>query len=84
MLQDKINLAIKFEIQGQSQKALDIYKELLKENPENDEIKDAIKRIAGFRKKFLGVNEKSKEFFINMKTDEEFKKFERWLLQIWN
>jgi hypothetical protein len=62
---------------------LDIYKEVLKKDPNNSEAKIAIRRLSGMRKKFLGVDESMKDFFVKMDSEVEFKEFERWLAKIW-
>ncbi len=72
-----------FELQGHKEEALEIYKEILKKDPENSEAKIGIRRLSGVRKKYSGVNEKMKSFFINMDTQEEFREFERWLIRKW-
>ncbi|WP_324170454.1 hypothetical protein [Sulfurimonas sp.] len=76
-----LTLANIYELQGLKDEALDIYKNLLKENPLNSEAKIAIKRLSGERRKFLNVNTQMKEFFLKMEVDVEFNEFERWLLK---
>ncbi len=77
-----LTLASIYELQGLKAEALEIYKELLMANPENKEAKIAIKRLSGIRKKYLGVNEDMKKFFLNMNSEVEFLEFERWLIQL--
>ena len=79
-----LTLANIYELQGLKEEALEIYKEILKKNPQNSEAKIAIRRLSGMRKKFLHVNTQMKDFFLKMDTDVEFKEFERWLLKLWN
>ncbi|WP_321778283.1 tetratricopeptide repeat protein [Sulfurimonas sp.] len=76
-----LTLANIYELQGLKDEALDIYKNILKENPTNSEAKIAIKRLSGERRKFLNVNTQMKEFFLKMEADVEFNEFERWLLK---
>ena len=64
--------------------ALEIYKEILKKDPNNSDAKIAIRRLSGMRKKFLGVNNEMKAFFVQMDEEAEFIQFERWLLRAWN
>ncbi len=78
-----VTLANIYELQGLKEEALEIYKEILQNDPENTEAKVAIRRLSGMRKKFLGVDEGMKEFFIKMEEEIEFKEFERWLTKIW-
>jgi len=77
-----LTLASIYELQGLRDEALKIYKDILKADPGNKEARVAIKRLSGIRKKFSGVDEQMKDFFINMEDEVEFLEFERWL--IWN
>ncbi|MBE0495021.1 MAG: hypothetical protein IBX45_01290 [Campylobacterales bacterium] len=79
-----LTLASVYELQGLKEEALEIYKKILKKEPQNKEAKVAIRRLCGIRKKYLGVNEEMKGFFINMDTEVEFMEFERWLAKLWN
>ncbi len=79
-----LTLASIYELQGLKEEALEIYKEILKNDSENKEAKIAIKRLSGIRKNFSGVNEEMKDFFLNMDSEVEFLEFERWLLKLWN
>ena len=79
-----LTLANIYELQGLKEEALDIYKEVLKKDPQNSDAKIAIRRLSGMRKKFLKVNEEMKDFFLKMETEVEFNEFERWLLKAWN
>lgn len=78
-----LTLASIYELQGLKSEALEIYKELLKKDSNNKEAKIAIKRLSGLRKKYLGVDEDMKNFFVNMDSEVEFSEFERWLAK-WN
>ena len=79
-----LTLANIYELQGLKEEALNIYKEVLKKDPQNSDAKIAIRRLSGMRKKFLNVDSQMKEFFIKMDTEVEFNEFERWLLSSWN
>jgi len=79
-----LTLANIYELQGLKEEALDIYKEVLKKDPQNSDAKIAIRRLSGMRKKFLNVNEEMKEYFLKMDTEVEYNEFERWLLKAWN
>jgi tetratricopeptide (TPR) repeat protein len=79
-----LTLANIYELQGLKEEALEIYKEILKKDPSNSDAKIAIRRLSGMRKKFLGVNNEMKTFFVQMDEKEEFIQFERWLLRAWN
>ncbi|WP_024955618.1 tetratricopeptide repeat protein [Sulfurospirillum arcachonense] len=78
-----LTLASIYELQGLKSEALEIYKDLLKKDPNNKEAKIAIKRLSGLRKKYPNVNEDMKKFFVNMDSEVEFLEFERWLVK-WN
>jgi len=79
-----LTLANIYELQGLKEEALEIYKEILKKDPNNPDAKIAIRRLSGMRKKFLGVNSEMKSFFVQMDDESEFIQFERWLLRAWN
>ncbi|MCK9256713.1 MAG: tetratricopeptide repeat protein [Sulfurospirillaceae bacterium] len=79
-----LTLATIYELQGLKEDALKIYKEILKKDPNNKESKVAIRRLSGIRKRFEGVNEEMKEFFILMDSEVEFIEFERWMVKLWN
>ena len=77
-----LTLASIYELQGLKDEALEIYTQVLKDDPQNSDAKIAIRRLSGIRKKFLGCNEQMKDFFIGMDSDVEFLEFERWLVQL--
>ena len=77
-----LTLASIYELQGLKEEALEIYKEVLKNDPQNSEAKVAIRRLSGIRKRFLGCNEQMRDFFIAMDSQVEFIEFERWLVQL--
>ncbi len=79
-----LTLANIYELQGLKSEALDIYKEVLKNDPSNSDAKIAIRRLSGMRKKFLNVNTQMKDFFLKMDDEIEINEFERWLLKLWN
>ena len=79
-----LTLANIYELQGLKEEALEIYKEVLKKDPQNSDAKIAIRRLSGMRRKFLKVNTQMKDYFLKMDTDVEFIEFERWLLKAWN
>jgi tetratricopeptide (TPR) repeat protein len=77
-----LTLAQIYELQGLKEEALEIYKEVLKKDPDNAEARAAIHRLSGVRRHFPGVNEKMRDFFIEMDSDAEFAEFERWLAKL--
>ena len=78
-----LTLANIYELQGLKDEALEIYKDVLKRDPDNSEAKIAIRRLLGMRKKFTGLNTQMKDFFVEMDSKVEFLEFERWLLKLW-
>ena len=78
-----LTLAAIYELQGLKAEALEIYKEILKKEPQNNEARVAIRRLSGIRKKHSGINEEMKDFFIKMENQSQFDTFERWLLKLW-
>jgi tetratricopeptide (TPR) repeat protein len=58
-----LTLANIYELQGLKEEALEIYKEVLRRDPQNSDAKIAIRRLSGMRRKFLNVNSQMKEFF---------------------
>ena len=79
-----LTLANIYELQGLKEEALDIYKAVLKKDPNNGDAKIAIRRLSRMRKKFLNVNQEMKDYFLKMENEVEFNEFERWLLKAWN
>ncbi len=78
-----LTLAEVYELQGLKDEALEIYKDMLNENPNNLDAKRGMKRVRGLREEFSGVDKKMLNFFIDMDTKSEFVEFERWLVGIW-
>ncbi|MDR1911737.1 MAG: tetratricopeptide repeat protein [Helicobacteraceae bacterium] len=74
-----LTLASIYELQGLKNEAIEIYRDILAEDPENIEARLALIRLSGVRRKFEGVNLQMKEFFIKMDSPLEFAEFERWL-----
>jgi len=77
-----VTLAQIYEMQGLKDEALQIYREILKKDPNNRDAKVAIRRLSGIYRHFNGVNEAMKRFFIAMDTEDEFLQFEEWLSQL--
>lgn len=79
-----LTLASIYEFQGHKEDALEIYKDILKEEPQNKEAIAAVRRLSGIHKKYTGVNMQMRDFFLSMKTEIEYREFERWLGRVWN
>ncbi len=71
-----ITLARIYEKQGHLADALQIYEAHLQKNPSDPELKKAVIRL---RK----INTKALKYFMEMHTDAQFLKFERWLGKSW-
>lgn len=57
-----------YEAQGLKDEALEIYKNILKEDPDNQNAIDAVRRLSGFRSKHKDLNTQMLDFFINRKA----------------
>lgn len=81
-MKNTITEALIYEAQGLKDDALEIYKNILKQDPSNKDALNAINRLSGLRKERVIKNEQMKEFFIRMKSDEEINEFKRWLIRL--
>ncbi|WP_079463813.1 tetratricopeptide repeat protein [Campylobacter jejuni] len=82
MMKNTVTEASIYEAQGLKDEALEIYKNILKEDPNNQNAIDAVRRLSGFRSSIKDLNTQMLDFFINMKSDEEINEFKRWLIKI--
>lgn len=82
MRNSTVTEALIYESQGLKDDALKVYRNILKNDPENKEAIGAIRRISGLRKRRSDVNAKMLDFFINMKTKNEIDEFKLWLTKI--
>ncbi len=73
-----------YELQGYKEEALEIYKNILRNDPYHKEAKAGVKRIIGMRKRFENPNREMIAFFDKLSCELERKEFERWLVKIWN
>lgn len=81
-MKNTITEASIYEAQGLKEEALEIYKNILKKDPSNQNAIDAVRRLSGFRSKHKDLNAQMLDFFINMKSDTEINEFKRWLVKI--
>ncbi len=72
-----VTLAKIYEKQGHLADALEIYEEHLRKNPKDKALREAVLRL---RK----INTKALKYFMEMHSEEQFLKFERWLCKPWN
>ncbi len=66
-----------YENQCHIEDALKIYKEILKNDKTNQEVKRAIARITN-------IDTKKVSYFVKMHTKEHFEAFEKWLVKPWS
>ncbi|AJC94289.1 hypothetical protein FVD15_02675 [Campylobacter volucris] len=71
-----------YEAQGLKSEALEIYKNILKQDPQNKNAIDAIRRLSGLRSNHEDLNYEMLDFFVNMKSEEEINEFKRWLIKL--
>lgn len=81
-MKNTITEASIYEAQGLKEEALEIYKNILKKDPSNQNAIDAVRRLSGFKSKHKDLNAQMLDFFINMKSDTEINEFKRWLVKI--
>ena len=71
-----------YEAQGLKNEALEIYKNILKAEPKNQDAIDAVRRLSGLGGKHKDLNTQMLDFFNTMKSKEEINEFKRWLIKI--
>lgn len=81
-MKNTITEALIYEAQGLQDDALLVYRNILKNEPSNKDAVSAIRRLSGLRKRDPNLNEQMRDFFINMKSDEEIIEFKRWLIRL--
>lgn len=79
-----LTLASIYELQGHRREAAEIYKEILKRDPQNIESKIALKRLLSNRKSYGKAEKEMLDLFVKMDSEIEYSEFERWLLRLWN
>ncbi|HHD83482.1 MAG TPA: tetratricopeptide repeat protein [Campylobacteraceae bacterium] len=72
-----LTLARIYEKQGHLADALQIYREHLRKNPEDRELRAAVLRLKH-------INTKALKYFMEMHSEAQFLKFEKWLAKSWN
>ncbi|MDY3133333.1 MAG: hypothetical protein SOW11_04980 [Campylobacter lanienae] len=83
-MKETITEALIYENQGLRDEALEIYKNILKHDPNNQEARSAIRRLSGLKRKNSETNEQMLEFYLNLKEDDAagIREFKRWLIKI--
>lgn len=79
-----ITEALIYENQGLRDEALEVYKNILMRDPNNQEARSAIRRLSGLKRKNGETNEQMLEFYLNLKenNDAGIREFKRWLIKI--
>lgn len=71
-----------YEEQGLREEALEIYKNILKRDKNNQAAKEGIYRLSGDKVHKLELNLLMYDFFMNAKSEQEYNEFKRWLINI--
>jgi len=79
-----LTLASIYESQGHKMDALDIYWKILEEDPTNIAAKNALERLGRVRRVFSNENRDRTKEFSTMESVEQFRDFEKWLVQSWS
>ena len=79
-----ITEALIYENQGLRDEALEVYKNILMRDPNNQEARSAIRRLSGLKRKNGETNEHMLEFYLNLKENDDagIREFKRWLIKI--
>ncbi|ARQ98552.1 MULTISPECIES: hypothetical protein [Campylobacter] len=79
-----ITEALIYENQGLRDEALEVYKNILMRDPNNQEARSAIRRLSGLKRKNGETNEQMLEFYLNLKENDDagIREFKRWLIKI--
>ncbi len=77
-----LTLAEIYARQGYFEEAKEIYRAILKKEPENEAAHKALKEL--LVKESMRCDEEMLALFNSLADDLECKRFERWLIQTWN
>lgn len=77
---DKHLLASIYEIRNEREKAMMIYRSILKSNPNDKKAEDNLRRIAQRKINTSGINIDMLNFFKKSQSREELFELERWLI----
>ena len=79
-----ITEALIYENQGLRDEALEVYKNILMRDPNNQEARSAIRRLSGLKRKNGETNEQMLEFYLKLKENDDagIREFKRWLIKI--
>ncbi len=76
---DKHLVASVYEMRGMREKAVSIYRDILKENPIDKKAEDNLRRIATRKVATKGINADMLSFFKKARSKAELYELERWL-----
>lgn len=77
---DKHIVASIYELKGQKEKALMLYRQILIENPNDSRAEESLRRLASKNINLEYLNKDMYNFFIKATTKDELIEFERWLI----
>ena len=77
---DKYLMASVYELKGQREKAISIYRDILKSNPTAQGAEANLRRIATRKIATKGINNDMLTYFKKSRTKSELYELERWLL----
>lgn len=80
-MRNTITEALIYENQGLRDDAIEIYKNILKSDPNNKDAQNGVRRLSGLKTQ-ISANKIMLEFFLNLKNDDEIREFKRWLVGI--
>lgn len=73
-------LASIYDIRGDKEKVVKIYRQILSENPSDKEAEESLRRLATKSINLDGLNKDMYNFFIKINSKDELIEFERWLI----
>lgn len=73
-------LANIYDIRGDKEKVVKIYRQILSENPSDKEAEESLRRLATKSINLDGLNKDMYNFFIKINSKDELIEFERWLI----
>ncbi|MDE6886813.1 MAG: hypothetical protein K2P17_07240 [Helicobacteraceae bacterium] len=77
---DKHLMASIYEMRGEKEKVVKIYRNILTNNPKDKEAEESLRRIATKNININNLNKDMYNFFIKAENKEELFELERWLL----
>ncbi len=69
-----------YDIKGEKEKAVKIYRQILQNNQNDKQAEDSLRRLATKSLNIQGLNKDMYNFFIKAHSKEELIELERWLI----